>query len=100
MSSPAGEDYSTVGDFLKLADALLSHKLLDSVRTAAVLGARYGSGQDFRANGGGPGTNAEFSIYPGGEVIVVLSNYDPPAATAVAQYLRSLVAPPAPAKPR
>lgn len=100
MSSPAGGDYSTVGDFLKLADALLGHKLLDSARTAAVLGARYPAGQDFRANGGGPGTNAEFSIYPGGEVIVVLSNYDPPAATAVAQYLRSLVAPPAAAKPR
>jgi CubicO group peptidase (beta-lactamase class C family) len=100
MSSPAGGDYSTVGDFLKLAEALLSHKLLDSVRTAAVLGARYAAGQDFRANGGGPGTNAEFSIFPGGEVIVVLSNYDPPAATAVAQYLRSLVAPPVAAKPR
>jgi D-alanyl-D-alanine carboxypeptidase len=99
MSSPAGGDYSSVGDFLKLADALLTHKLLDSVRTAAVLGARYAAGQDFRANGGGPGTNAEFSIYPGGEVIVVLSNYDPPAATAVAQYLRSLVAPPPAAKP-
>lgn len=100
MSSPAGGDYSTVGDFLKLADALLTHKLLDRVRTDAVLGTRYAAGQDFRANGGGPGTNAEFSIFPGGEVIVVLSNYDPPAATAVAQYLRSLVAPPAAAKPR
>ena len=100
MSSPAGGDYSTVGDFVKLAGALLGHKLLDSVRTAAVLGARYTAGQDFRANGGGPGTNAEFSIYPGGEVIVVLSNYDPPAATAVAQYLRSLIAQPAAAKPQ
>jgi CubicO group peptidase (beta-lactamase class C family) len=99
-SSPAGGDYSTVGDFLKLADALLGHRLLDSVRTAAVLGARYAAGQDFRANGGGPGTNAEFSIFPSGEVLVVLSNYDPPAATAVAQYLRSLVAPTAAAKPQ
>jgi len=93
MSGPAGGDYSTVGDFLKLATALLEHRLLDSTRTAALLGARFASGQDFRANGGAPGTNAEFSIFPTGEVIVVLSNYDPPAATAVAQYLRSLVAP-------
>ena len=99
MSSPAGGDYSTVGDFLKLAGALLTHKLLDSARTAAVLGPRYASGQDFRSNGGGAGTNAEFSIFPSGEVIVVLSNYDPPAATTVAQYLRSLVAPPPAAAP-
>jgi hypothetical protein len=88
-----------VGDFLKLATALLGHRLLDSSRTAAVLGARYASGQDFRANGGGPGVNAEFSIFPSGEVMVVLSNYDPPAGTAVAQYLRSLIAPPAATAP-
>ncbi|HEV8597800.1 MAG TPA: serine hydrolase domain-containing protein [Gemmatimonadales bacterium] len=99
MSGPAGDHYSTVGDFLKLADALLGYRLLDSARTTALLGVRYAAGQDFRANGGGPGTNAEFSIYPGGEVIVVLSNYDPPSGTAVAQYLRSLIAPPPAAAP-
>ena len=99
MSGPAGDHYSTVGDFLKLADALLGHRLLDSARTEALLGARYAAGQDFRANGGGPGTNAEFSIFPGGEVIVVLSNYDPPSGTVVAQHLRSLIASPTPAVP-
>lgn len=92
VSSPAGDHYSTVGDFLKLANALTSHRLLDSLHTAALLGTRYSSGNDFRANGGGPGVNAEFSIYPSGDVMVVLSNYDPPAATAVAQYVRSLIA--------
>jgi hypothetical protein len=100
MSGPAGDHYSTVGDFLKLANALLTHRLLDSTRTAALLGPRFAAGQDFRANGGGPGTNAEFSIYPGGEVIVVLSNYDPPAGTVVAQYFRSLIAPPVAVAPR
>lgn len=100
MSGPAGGHYSTVGDFLKLANALLGHRLLDSARTAALLGTRFSAGQDFRANGGGAGTNAEFSLYPGGEVIVVLSNYDPPAATVLAQYLRSLIALPAAAAPR
>jgi D-alanyl-D-alanine carboxypeptidase len=94
MSGPAGDHYSTVGDFLKLADALTSHRLLDSANTAALLGARYSGGNDFRANGGGPGVNAEFSIYPAGDVMIVLSNYDPPAATTVAQYIRSLIAPP------
>lgn len=98
MSSPAGDHYSTVGDFLKLANALTSHRLLDSLHTAALLGTRYSSGNDFRANGGGPGVNAEFSIYPSGDVLVVLSNYDPPAATAVAQYVRSLIASPATAR--
>jgi len=92
VSSPAGDHYSTVGDFLKLANALVSHRLLDSTRTAAVLGARYAAGSDFRANGGGPGVNAEFSIYPSRDVLVVFSNYDPPAATAIAQYVRSLLA--------
>jgi CubicO group peptidase (beta-lactamase class C family) len=94
MSGPAGDHYSTVGDFLKLADAITSHRLLDSAHTAALLGSRYSSGNDFRANGGGPGVNAEFSIYPSGDVMVVLSNYDPPSATAVAQYIRSLIASP------
>jgi len=92
MSSPAGDHYSTVGDFLKLANALTSGRLLDAAHTAAVLGARYASGDDFRANGGGPGVNAELSIYPSGDVMVVLSNYDPPGATVVAQYIRSLLA--------
>lgn len=93
MSGPAGDHYSTVGDFLKLATALTSYRLLDSTRTTALLGARYASGSDFRANGGGPGVNAEFSIFPSGEVMIVLSNYDPPAATGIAQYIRSLIAP-------
>jgi ketosteroid isomerase-like protein len=91
MSSPAGNHYSTVGDFLKLADALLTHRLLDSARSSAVLGMRYASGTDFRANGGGPGVNAEFSIFPSGYAVVVLSNYDPPAATSVAEHVRSLL---------
>ena len=96
MSSPAGDHYSTIGDFLRLAAALTSYRLLDSTHTTALLGARYASGNDFRANGGGPGVNAELSIFPSGDVVVVLSNYDPPAATDVAQYIRSLLAPAAP----
>jgi len=89
MSSPAGDHYSTVGDFVKLARAILDRKLLDSAHTTALLGDRYARGVDFRANGGGPGTNAEFSIFPSGDIMVVLSNYDPPAATTVARFIRS-----------
>jgi CubicO group peptidase (beta-lactamase class C family)/ketosteroid isomerase-like protein len=93
LSSPAGDHFSTVGDFLKLANALTSYRLLDSTHTAAVLGARYARGDDMRANGGGPGVNAEFSIYPTGDVMVVLANYDPPSATSVAQFIRGLIGP-------
>jgi CubicO group peptidase (beta-lactamase class C family) len=92
VSGPAGDDFSTVGDLLRLANALVSHRLLDAAHTSAVLGSRFSQGGEFRANGGGPGVNAELSIYPNGYVIAVLSNYDPPAATAVAQAIRSLVA--------
>jgi hypothetical protein len=87
----AGDHYSTVGDLLKLATAITSYRLLDSAHTAALLGQRYATGSDFRANGGGPGVNAEFSIFPNGDVLIVLANYDPPSATSVAQVIRGLV---------
>lgn len=93
VSSPAGDHFATAGDLVAFSKALLEHRLLDSARTAAVLGARYAAGQDFRAAGGGPGVNAEFCIFPTGEVMVVLSSYDPPAATTIAQYIRALIAP-------
>src|SRR6185503_13254237 len=51
MSGPAGDHYSTVGDFLKLANALLGHRLLDKAHTDAVLGTRFAAGREFRANG-------------------------------------------------
>ena len=92
-SGPAGDDFSTAADFIKLAHALVSHQLLDSARTSVVLGARYRAGGDFRIAGGAPGVNAEFSIFPSGGVVVVLSNYDPPAATVIAQFIRSLLVP-------
>ena len=92
MSGPAGDDYSTAQDFINLAHALTSHLLLDSARTVAVLGPRFAAGGDYRANGGGPGVNAEFSIFPTGEVLIVLSNYDPPAATVIAQFVRDQLA--------
>ena len=93
-SGPAGDDYTTAGDFIKLAHLLTSHQLLDSARTALVLGPQFQRGGEFRIGGGGPGVNAEFSISPSGYVVVVLSNYDPPAATSVAQFIRASLAPP------
>jgi CubicO group peptidase (beta-lactamase class C family) len=91
LSGPAGDHYSTVGDLHKLATALTAHRLLDSTHTAALLGPRYAAGAGFRAAGGGPGVNAELSVYPSSFIVVVLSNYDPPAATEVAQFVGSLI---------
>lgn len=84
VNSPAGDEYSSVGDFVKLAAALRAHVLLDEAHTAALLGSQYGRGGPFHVAGGGPGVNAEFSLYSNGDVIVVLSNYDPPSATLIA----------------
>jgi hypothetical protein len=92
-SGPAGGDLTTVGDLFRLARALRGFRLLDSTHTMTLFGPRYQRGDDFRANGGGPGVNAEFSMYPTGYTLVVLSNYDPPAATEVAEYIRALLKP-------
>jgi D-alanyl-D-alanine carboxypeptidase len=93
VSGPAGDHYSTAGDFLKLAAALSANKLLDPLHTAALLGSNYNTGLDARTNGGGPGVNGEFSMYPNGDVMIVISNYDPPSATTIAQFIRSLLNP-------
>lgn len=102
----AGGGYSTVGDFLKFAVALQSHKLLDAHYTelltsgkvatprpdvkyafgfedeTTATGARlYGHG------GGSPGMNGRLAIFRrSGYVVIVLANLDPPAADAIARF--------------
>src|SRR5882672_2171008 len=94
----AGGGYSTVGDLLKFATALMGHKLLDAEHTALLItgkvspspgGPMYAYGfEDARKdgagavghNGGAPGMNGELRIYPqSGYVVAVLANLDPPA---------------------
>ena len=95
----AGGGYSTVGDLLRFAEALMSHKLLNAQYTDMLFTGKVdvGNGQmyaygfeDGRKNGvgavghggGAPGMNGELRIYPqSGYVIAVLSNLDPPAAS-------------------
>jgi CubicO group peptidase (beta-lactamase class C family) len=97
----AGGGYSTVGDLLKFAEALLSHKLLNAEYTNMLITGKVdvGNGQmyaygfeDGRRNGvgsvghggGAPGMNGELRIFPSsGYVIAVLANLDPPAASQV-----------------
>jgi len=47
--------------------------------------------------GGAPGINAQLDIYPdSGHIVAVLANYDPPAASQIAQTVRTLLLPASP----
>ncbi len=101
----AGGGYSTVGDLLRFANALLAHKLLNAKYTQMMVSAHvktpgggtygFGFGQDkfngvrcFGHNGGAPGMNGVLEICPvNGYVVTALSNLDPPAAENVAQII-------------
>jgi D-alanyl-D-alanine carboxypeptidase len=101
----AGGGYSTVGDLMKFADALMGHKLLNAEYTELLIKGKVDSGggrmyaygfEDERKDGGGavghsggaPGMSGDLRIYPqSGYVVAVLSNLDPPAATQVSAFL-------------
>jgi len=102
----AGGGYSTVGDLLRFATALLSHKLLNADSTELLIsgkveagaGGKYAYGfedqRDKDGNGwvghggGAPGMNADLRIYPkSGYVVAVLANLDPPAAQRISEFL-------------
>jgi len=110
--SPAGGAYATAADLLRFASALLDHRLLSRESTERVLAGKvdtpfgkYGYGFGERQvggrravghNGGFPGVNAELLIVPETrDVVVVLSNYDPPAASQLADSVleRLVIAP-------
>jgi CubicO group peptidase (beta-lactamase class C family) len=96
--NPSGGAYSTAGDLLRFAQALLGHQLLSAAMTNTVLAGkvdtgRPGPGEDKYAygfadtringvrivghNGGTPGYEAQLDIYPDrGDVVVLLTNQD------------------------
>ena len=105
--SPAGGAYSSAPDLLKFVEALESYKLvnahsLDLLQAGKVDtrpgGPRYGygfiewkfAGHRIVGHGGGaPGVNTMLQIYPDtGYCVIVLSNYDPPAAEDIAAKAR------------
>jgi CubicO group peptidase (beta-lactamase class C family) len=106
---PAGGGFSTVEDLLRLANALLAHRLLDAAHTDLLLAGKapihedtqyaYGFhdervlGTRIVGHGGGfPGINGQLDIYlDRGYTVAVLANYDPPAAQSVAERLRDLI---------
>ena len=102
----AGGGYSTVEDFLRFANALHDHKLLNAQYTEMLTtgkvdtpgGTKYAFGfmeadagqptHHFGHGGGAPGMNGDLEIYPeAGYVIVVLSNLDPQAAGRVSDFI-------------
>jgi CubicO group peptidase (beta-lactamase class C family) len=100
----AGGGYSTVGDLLRFANALTSHRLVTERFTALLLtgtveglGGTYGMGFVERTIGGmrsvghggnAPGMDGYLDIFPAsGYVVVVLANLDPPAARRVHEFI-------------
>ena len=105
----AGGGYSTVGDLVRFATALLSHKLLNASYSELLITGKvetgrgpgkyaYGfederdkNGNGYVGHGGGaPGMNGDLKIYPkSGYVVAVLANLDPPAAQRISGFLDS-----------
>lgn len=93
--SSAGGGYSTAGDMLKFANAIESGKLsvpkvFSSLRDPML----SMMGRGIRIAGGSPGVNAAFitrlkSIY----TVIVMSNYDPPAAEDVMRQIVTWIGP-------
>jgi D-alanyl-D-alanine carboxypeptidase len=90
--TPAGSWYSTAPDLLRFFHALHEGRLVAAELASIKLPVRSWDPQ--RAvghNGGGPGMNAALWLYPDlHQTVVVLSNYDPPAATQVADDIGGL----------
>ena len=84
--SSAGGGYSTADDLLKLVIALKENKL-SAPRVSEEI-----SQQGIGIAGGAPGINAEVETNPEtGHTIIILSNYDPPAAEKVARKINSFL---------
>jgi D-alanyl-D-alanine carboxypeptidase len=97
----AGGGYSTLGDLLRFGDALLKGRLLSTKWLSEATRAQTpsglygfgfqlgGSGETryFGHAGGAEGMNGALRIYPASrEIVVALSNLDPPAAETLVEY--------------
>jgi len=108
--SPAGSAFSTARDLLKFDTSLRKHKLLNAKYTDILLtpkvdssfGGRYAygffvrnMGKDKRIvghDGESPGVNTQLEMYlDNGYTVIVLSDYDPPAARNVSAKLQELI---------
>jgi D-alanyl-D-alanine carboxypeptidase len=93
----AGSSYSCVEDLVRFSEALRNHKLLRPESVELILSGGYGLGtrsingvRSMSHAGGLPGASTFLDMYPDqGYAVVILSNFDPPAAETVAQRLRT-----------
>ena len=108
---PAGGGFSTAEDLFRFASALGSHKLLSQKYTELITtgkvslprgdGAKYAYGfqeewtnghRSVGHSGGFPGINSELQMYTDlGYTVIVMSNYDPPAASRVVDRVGKLL---------
>ena len=90
----AGGGYSTTKDMLQLSTALLNYQILDKKHTTLLF--KKFDKKRIKHNyltvaGGGPGINARVFINRVGfEIVVILSNIDPPSATTVNNIFKNL----------
>lgn len=94
-----GGGYSTAEDLARLAAAVRGGRLLGRAWTDSLLGPRFLAPEPGRVarsgwNGGSSGVNAVFNIRSDGATIIVLSNYDPPAAQRVGAAIGRLLGDP------
>jgi CubicO group peptidase (beta-lactamase class C family) len=90
--SSAGGGYSTAADLLRFSQALLADKLLPKRWTDWVFSGKLdGPGRrNIGVAGGSPGVNAVLEIAPP-YTVIVLSNFDPPAAMEAGAEVRKIL---------
>lgn len=102
----AGGSYTTVGDMLRFANALKAGVLIEAATLEAATAPQnvnrwYGYGfmvsedgpdKRFGHEGGAPGMNAVFWVYPSGRYVVIgLSNFDPAAMGDMVNFIGNRV---------
>ncbi len=99
----AGGGWSTTGDLLRFANALVGHVLLDAKHTELVTTGKVDAGPFSYAYGfavmqidgvrcighagGFPGANGELLVCENGYTIAMLANLDPPAASRMVSFI-------------
>ncbi|HKX92989.1 MAG TPA: serine hydrolase domain-containing protein [Sphingomicrobium sp.] len=90
-ASPAGDGVSTASDLARLGAALAGDKFLSRTTRERLFRPRDGVWR-IGQGGGTLGSNTDLAAFPdNGWVIVVLSNFDPPAGELMAEALRGVV---------
>jgi len=113
IAAPSAAAYSTANDLMKFSTALHNHVLLNEGFLSMLFSGQiatdrqppnqkyaYGFFEGSLGNthiinqgGTGPGIDVGFDIFPDlGYTVVILSNYDPPAAQRIRDKLRSMIA--------